>query len=67
MTEIGNATRVVIQAGIVFTVLMLFGLSSCSVGEKVFPGADVVHVSRKFDCSMVNEEFLERGRPRPRL
>ncbi|MHC4157519.1 MAG: discoidin domain-containing protein [Planctomycetota bacterium] len=40
MTEIGNATRVVIQAGIVFTVLMLFGVSSCSVGEKVFPGAD---------------------------
>ncbi|UCE98727.1 MAG: hypothetical protein JSV82_05925 [Planctomycetota bacterium] len=32
MTEIGNTTRIVIQASIIFTVLMLFGVSSRSVG-----------------------------------
>lgn len=40
MTEVANTTRVVIQAGTVFAVLMLFGVFSCSVGEKVFPCAD---------------------------
>ena len=54
MTEIGNATRVVIQAGIVFTVLMLFGVSSCSVSEKVFPGADENTPSRAQYMTWIN-------------
>ena len=54
MTERRNTARVVIQAGIVFTVLILFGVSSCRVGGKVFPGADENTPSRAQYMTWIN-------------
>ncbi len=54
MTEMANATRGVIDAGILFTVLLLFGVSSCGVGDKVFPGADENTPSRAQYMTWIN-------------
>ncbi|UCE98856.1 MAG: hypothetical protein JSV82_06620 [Planctomycetota bacterium] len=54
MTEIRDTTTVVIQASVVFSVLILFGVSSCRVGEKVFPGADENTPSRAQYMTWIN-------------
>lgn len=54
MTEIGNTARVVIHVGILFTVLTFFGVSSCSVGERVFQGADENTPSRAQYMTWIN-------------